>query len=304
MPRFSIIIPVAPHRDAFVLASLTAMQVPRDEFEVLIERGTNPSALRNCCIERARGEILAFTDDDCGVDAHWLECAASFLDEHPEIEAVGGPQLTPPQASRFERVSGFVLASRFGAYSMSRRYRPAARDLEASETSLSSANLFVRRRVFEKHGRFDPRLWPNEETELLARIGSRGCRLAYEPDLRVFHRRRSSLRDLARQCFGYGRGRARQNRITRKSWPGAAVLIPLAFLLYLTLLPILGFLHPLALAPALFYAACALTMALQIAWSMRDLRALTLAPCVLITVHLSYPLGFLRERWSRSERRP
>jgi hypothetical protein len=293
-PRFSVIVPIGPARSAPVLASLAQLRFPAESYEVLVERGPSPSANRNRAIARASGDVLAFVDDDCLVDPDWLGRAAAFLDAHPEYDVVGGPQLTPPSDGVLARASGHVLASRLGAWRMSRRYRRARLDLRATETVLSSANLFVRRAALGRSGLFDPRLWPNEETELLHRIAAAGGRIAYDPGVFVLHHRRPSLGAFARQCFRYGAGRARQTRLTGTR-PGAGVVIPLAFLLYLVLLPVLSAAEPMAALPLGVYAGLVGLWSIATAIRTRDFAILGALPPAVLTIHVSYPAGFLVE---------
>ena len=292
--RFSVIVPIGPERSAPVLTSLAKLDFPTDAYEVVVERGPSPSRNRNRAIARASGSVMAFVDDDCVVEPEWLGRATAFLDAHPEYDVVGGPQLTPPSDGVLARAAGRVLASRFGAWRMSRRFRKGRLDLQATETVLSSANLFVRRDVFARCGLFDPRLWPNEETELLHRIAMTGSRIAYDPRLVVLHHRRTSLRALGRQCFRYGAGRARQTRLTGVR-PGAGVVIPLLFLLYLGLLPALMTLQPIAAMPLAVYAGLVGTWSIATVFRARDPALLGALPPAVLTVHVAYPTGFLVE---------
>lgn len=292
--RFSVIVPAATGEALAIDASLRALAHRHERVEVLVERGPNPSRNRNRAIARATGDVFAFADADCVVPADWLGCAETFFAAHPDWDVVGGPQLTPSSDGFFGRVSGYVLASAFGAGRMSTRYRRHPLDLAATETSLSSANLFVRRRAIERVGTFDPRLWPNEETELLRRIERAGGRIAYDPSIVVHHHRRPGLVGFARQCRGYGRGRARQMYLSGDR-PAAAVLLPSAFLLFVLALPLLLVRSPLWLLPAAAYAAATLVVSLAVAGAQRDPTAVVLLPFVFLTIHLAYPAGFLAE---------
>jgi len=57
--------------------------------------GTGPARARNAGIERARGELILFTDDDTIPGPHWIETAVSFLTSHPDHVGVEGPTITP-----------------------------------------------------------------------------------------------------------------------------------------------------------------------------------------------------------------
>ena len=57
-----------------------------------------PAEKRNIGIKAAKGEIVAFIDDDAYPDAHWLEYAVRYFGDET-IGAVGGPGVTPPNDS-------------------------------------------------------------------------------------------------------------------------------------------------------------------------------------------------------------
>lgn len=294
-PDFSVIVPVAPGRAPLVLESLRKIDPLGASCEVLTQAGPNPSRNRNQRVHVACADVLAFTDDDCRVAPDWLARAAAFFREHPDYDAVGGPQLNGGDEGAIGRASGHALASWFGTYRQCRRYRRASLDLAATQSDLTSANLFVTRRAFEAWGPFDERLWPNEETALLRRIERAGGKIAYDPEIVVFHKRRPSLRALARQCFGYGRGRARQSTIEGTRVPGISQLVPCLFLVYLAVLPFLGSMTALALVPLAIYAAVAIAVSARTAVAESDAPAAALMPVAFSVIHVAYPAGFVFE---------
>ncbi len=295
-PEFSVVVPVAPERDPLVMESLDGLSPSEPTCEVVVEHGPNPSRNRNVGIQRAQAEILAFTDDDCVVRADWLVAAAAFFRDHPDYDAVGGPQLNLEGETLLGRATGYALGSPFGTFHSYRRYCAAAPCLRATQLDLTSANLFVRREAFEKWGPFDERLWPNEETALLRAIELGDGKIAYDPSIVVYHKRRASLWQLARQCFGYGRGRARQSRLEGARWlPGLGQAVPCAFLAYLLLLPVLVSVSGLSIFPLFAYSVVTMAASVVIAWRNRDLGALPLMPLAFFAVHVSYPAGFVFE---------
>ncbi len=54
---------------------------------------------RNRALEEARGKILAFLDDDCEADKHWLEEMLKAHRNYPDIAAVQGQSLAIPKGS-------------------------------------------------------------------------------------------------------------------------------------------------------------------------------------------------------------
>ena len=114
-PRVSVVVPM---RDAGaslpeLFDALDAQTFERDRFEVLVvddgsrddsveiararpgvtvlgnPRPAGSYAARNLAIQRARGEILAFTDADCRPEPDWLTALLDGLD-HLYAELIGG----------------------------------------------------------------------------------------------------------------------------------------------------------------------------------------------------------------------
>jgi len=295
LPDFSVVVPIAPGRAPLVLDSLGRLDARSATCEVLTEVGPNPSRNRNQSIGRSRAAILAFTDDDCRVAPDWLARAAAFFRQHPEYDVVGGPQLNGEDDGPVARAGGHALSSWFGTYRQCRRYKRAPLRLDATQCELTSANLFMTRRAFDRWGPFDEELWPNEETALLRRIEIAGGRIAYDPAIVVFHKRRGSLRALARQCFSYGRGRAGQSRLEGSVVPGVAQAVPSVFLLYLVLLPLLASLWPGVLWPLAGYAAISLGVSAATAIARADPAAALVMPFAFLAIHVGYPAGFITE---------
>jgi len=292
-PIVSVVIPVAPGRRPLVVGSLAKLDTDVVPHEVLVDHGGNASRNRNRGVDRSRGRILAFTDDDCVVESDWLANAARFLETHPQFDAVGGPQLNLASEGPLGRATGYALASWFGTGRTRRRFRATRLCLAATERDLTSANLFITRAAFDRWGPFDERLWPNEETALLRRIEMGGGRIAYDPSIVVRHRRRGTLWQLARQCAGYGRGRARQSRIERRRLTACEQVIPLSFLFYLAALPLLLPWTRLVLLPMAAYCVFSVVASVATAAARRDAATAPLLPAVYAVIHLAYPAGIL-----------
>jgi|SRR5579884_526993 len=261
-----------------------------------------PSAARNPLVERARGELLLFLDDDVTVPSDLLRRLADTAAQNPDASVFGGPNETPPASPRFEIVQGAVLSSLMGAGPVSRRYG-ARRGGPADERWFTLCNLAVRRRVMIP---FASNLVCAEENALLYELRRRGERMRYEPTLRVFHARRGTPRAFAAQMFKYGRGRG-QLLARRPSSVRAAYLAPALFLLYLllaTAITISGLARGQVaiwsiLAPGALYGALTAITALRIGWTLRRSRDVPTAAAIVPMVHLCYGAGVLQGLLSR-----
>ena len=172
---------------------------------------------RNAGAAAARGEVLAFTDDDCLADPHWLRyLAAALADE--SLSAAGGPNIPPPPRNRTERL---VAAAPGGpAHVM-------LDDLEAEH--LPGCNLAVRRSAFEAVGGFRDAYWAaGDDVDFCWRLQNAGGRLGFAPGAMVWHHRRFTIGAYLRQQRGYGRAEAllaleyplRFSRRGRARWRG------------------------------------------------------------------------------------
>jgi glycosyltransferase involved in cell wall biosynthesis len=142
------------------------------------------SHARNCAVERARGEIIAFTDDDVVVDERWIEALIGAFAKHPEVAAVQGRILLKEEIDSLppwftpEDLLILPLYDR----------GPTAGD----GRTLIGANMAVRKRMFEEYGLFDIHLGSGgsgvyEDTEFGRRLQAGGERILYEPAAVVFH---------------------------------------------------------------------------------------------------------------------
>ncbi len=251
-----------------------------------------PGSARNPLIERARGELLLFLDDDVIAPSTLLRALADIAALNPEVSVFGGPNDTPPESSRFQITQGAVLGSLLGSGPVSRRYGARQAGF-ADERWFTLCNLAVRRQAMLP---FLDELVCAEENELLAKLRRRDQLMLYDPSLRVYHARRPTPSAFVRQMFKYGRGRG-QLVARRPGTVRAAYLAPAAFVLYLLLLPALVALSGAsAFATILLAAYCGLILAssVWIAWTLRRPAAAPVAVLLVITLHLCYGAGVLR----------
>jgi glycosyltransferase involved in cell wall biosynthesis len=213
------------------------------------EPNRNPATRRNRAASVAAGEILAFLDDDATADPRWLATACAYLDTHPDVLAVGGPDPAPPDSTIPELIADTLLATRWiGSGVAAHENRRGVFDLVAP-TDVALVNLFVRRSAFTG---FDEAIgYIAEDTGLLEQLLGRG-RVVYHHDVRVHHRRRPFPGPYLRQRWRYrvktgqmlvrGSRAHRSPKITAFLVAGALGLLfaPLVALPYAALTLILG----------------------------------------------------------------
>jgi glycosyltransferase involved in cell wall biosynthesis len=245
-----------------------------------------PGAARNLLIPEARGELLLFLDDDIVVQPCTLRTLADLAASRPDTVVFGGPNLTPPGASRYQEVQGAALSSLVATGPVRRRWgaHPAG---PADERYFTLCNLAVRRDAMLP---FATDLVCAEENAVLRQMSRQRVPMHYDPGLVVYHERRPTPSDFARQIYKYGRGRgqvlARESTSARPSYLAAPLLLA-----YLALLPLAAWLQPLALVPLVLYMLGVLAGAAKIAATLRSSRCLPSAIAAIVMIHVCYGAG-------------
>jgi cellulose synthase/poly-beta-1,6-N-acetylglucosamine synthase-like glycosyltransferase len=256
-----------------------------------------PGAARNFLIDRARGELLLFLDDDVTLPRDSLRHLADLAATHPDAAVFGGPNVTPPGSSRFQVVQGAVLSSLVGTGPVRRRYGPHSAG-HGDQRWFTLCNLAIRRAAMQP---FDASLVCAEENGVLAQLSAHGLRMHYDPRLVAFHERRPSVRGFSTQMVKYGRGRgqliARQPRTVRPAY-----LIPIGLLIYLCLLPGLLALNQAWAFPLGLYGALLAIGAARIGSTLRRLDVLPAAAGLILLLHVCYGVGVLRGLTGRAGR--
>jgi glycosyltransferase involved in cell wall biosynthesis len=207
VPVVSVIVPTAdrPAQLRRCLAALDALDYPRERLEVIVvddsERHRGPGAARNAGAAMARGEVLAFTDDDCRPDRGWLQAITRALGEGGPGTAVGGETVNLLHGNRFAAASQHIQDLVYAHYN---------RD-PAAARFLASNNLAVPRSEFLAVGGFDAGRFPfaSEDRDFCDRWLASGRALRYTPGAIVRHAHDLDLSGYVGQHLAYGRGAAR-----------------------------------------------------------------------------------------------
>lgn len=170
---------------------------------------------RNRAVLDARGDIVAFTDDDVSVDSGWVRALASAFRDEPTAMCVTGlvvpDELDTPAQILFEEYGGFGRGFA-RVYATAGDRRRAGSQHGGSGKFGTGANMAFRRSVFTAVGLFDPALDVGTVTngggdlDMFFRIVKAGHLLVYEPRAIVRHRHRREYGQLRRQLTDHGVG--------------------------------------------------------------------------------------------------
>lgn len=157
-------------------------------------------AARNRGIRNAKGGVLAFIDADCVARPNWLEEGVKILLSKNADLAAGNVEFTFKKKvpSVYEYIDsvrklnqrGYVRKG-FGA----------------------TANLFVRKGVFEKIGYFRQDLQSGGDYEFGKRAIKRGMKIRYTKKALVLHPARDSLRELIKKTKRVAKGQAQLQKM-------------------------------------------------------------------------------------------
>jgi GT2 family glycosyltransferase len=224
-PFFSIVIPTynRPAHLAVCLQACARLDYPRDCFEVIAvddggttpldevvarfdsvlklkllrQENAGPAAARNRGASEARGEFLAFTDDDCSPDPKWLQALAAQFFASPDC-AVGGKTLNALTHNLYSTASEHLISYLFSYYNA----------VPHAARFFPSNNLAFPTRWFRAMEGFDVTYSraAAEDRELCDRWLHHGYRMIYAAEAVVYHAHDLTFRTFLGQHFRYGRG--------------------------------------------------------------------------------------------------
>jgi GT2 family glycosyltransferase len=240
-PSFSIVIPTyaRPCRKlAACLESCSQLDYPRDRFEVIVvddgsehvpedvthpfldrmdlalltQQHAGPAAARNTGAAQAKGEFLAFTDDDCSCDPDWLNALANRFADLPDW-VLGGKTMNALPTNVYSAASQLLIGYLYTYYN----------SVPEQARFFTTNNLAVAAEGFRAVGGFDT-LYIRaaaEEREFCDRWSHHGRDMAFVPEAVIHHFHTLSLSSFWRQHFDYGRGayQFRQARACRDASP-------------------------------------------------------------------------------------
>jgi glycosyltransferase involved in cell wall biosynthesis len=182
------------------------------EFHYVVEPRPGLEWGRNRAIREAKGEIIAYTDDDVVLDPGWLLAIGQRFGD-PEITGVTGLVVPARQDTEaeifFEQLGGFGRGFEQRFFSMAwHKIHPAFPF--ASNVCGTGANMAFRKSALVQLNGFDPVLGAGSlargggDLDMFYRMIRAGYLIVYEPQALLWHYHRQDYEGLTKQFQGHG----------------------------------------------------------------------------------------------------
>lgn len=186
-PEYELI--VVDNRSTDETAALIQEYAHRsDRVRYVFEPQQGVSYGRNAGIAQSTGPVIAFTDDDVLVSEDWLTAIRAASEQKPEFGCIGGRVLP-----RWPEPPPHWLTPRHWAPLALLDYGEAQPLGADNRKCLITANMAVRREVFERIGYFRPAFQKTagstcsiEDRELQERYWQAGGRCWFDPNIEVY----------------------------------------------------------------------------------------------------------------------
>jgi glycosyltransferase involved in cell wall biosynthesis len=159
-----------------------------DNFQYVREKSQGLSHARNRGIREARGEYIAFIDDDAFVSEDYCRKIINFFDRNPEVSVIGG-RISPVYEKAEPRWMSRFLWPLVAALDLGNTTKPFPRS-----GFPIGANMAFRAGIFIKYGDFNTRLGRRgdeleggEEKDMMFRLKKAGEKIFYLPEMHVQH---------------------------------------------------------------------------------------------------------------------
>ena len=276
-----IILAIAPSQDE--TEKIAHALADKDSRIVLVENpsGRTASAL-NIAIAATKYSIIVRVDGHSQIPKNYLTLVSEILEKTGAVN-VGGV-MDAQGRTLFESGVARAMKSALGV-GASRFHTGGA----AGEVDTVYLGAF-RKEALIAVGCFDERFTRAQDWELNHRLRSAGGKIFFDPRLVVTYRPRSTVLALAKQYFNYGRWRRVVSR-THQGTINYRYLAPPTAVLGSSLSILMSlFFSTIFIVPLAIYLSFILLASFRIARSIGEIICM---PLILLTMHISWGIGFI-----------
>ena len=282
---YSIIVPTynRPERLQKCLESITLLDFPQEKFEVIVvddgsenlldpvvalfteqlslslirQQNAGPASARNAGAFAAKGDYLAFTDDDCQPEPDWLTTLSEAIAEAPDA-LIGGYTVNALPDNPYSSASQILIDYLYSYYNQSQK----------KSSFFASNNFAVPRQLFLELGGFDTSfpLAAGEDREFCDRWQFYHHSTHYASNMIVRHAHKLSPTSFWKQHFNYGCGAFCFHEIRAKHRENKIEVEPLHFYLNLLIYPFQKFNLPKSVVLSMLLLLSQVANVLGFAW--------------------------------------
>lgn len=184
------------------------------------------NAKRNLALREAKGDLIAFVDDDAVLAPLWHQAIRKGF-ESKGVGIVTGPSLLPPDASLWQRTAQLAMAS--SPYSQ-RRYNPYQEGIVDWYNVIGANFAFRKDALSEAGGCPEEFLAQGDDMAMAHNVSQQNWLVYYSPEAFVYHPPHSFWRQVV-QIHRFGRAAKRLKR--------AGIVHPKRDAAYLGYIPVL-----------------------------------------------------------------
>ncbi len=279
--EIEIILAIGPSHDE---TEKIAQQLAHKDSRIIIvanPSGRTASAL-NLAVAASHYSIIVRVDGHSQIPNNYLTLVSSILEETGAVN-VGGV-MNAQGRTLFERGVARAMKSALGV-GASRFHTGGA----AGEVDTVYLGAF-RKEALLAAGGFDERFTRAQDWELNHRLRNAGGKIYFDPRLVVTYRPRSTVLALAKQYFNYGRWRRVVSRTHQGTINYRYLAPPIAVLGSSLSILMSLFFSTIFIVPLAIYLSFILLASFRIARSIGEIICM---PLILLTMHISWGIGFI-----------
>lgn len=163
--------------------AIVRLDMARTALSYIRSQTVGSAVAHNLAVERARGPLVAFTDDDCEVSPDWLRLIVAHFQENPKVGEVCGAVIAGPHDSQQGFIPDSVITRTTLTHSPWLKWRERG----------IGANMSFRLEVLRAVGPFDAALGPGAplrsylDGDMTYRVLKAGYGVLDVPDAYVVH---------------------------------------------------------------------------------------------------------------------